>query len=252
MSTLKIAVLFDGAGLARLGLEQAGHECTGFELNPIAHHLSQFVGSGNCVLQDAKTVDLSLFQAAWCSPPCQGISSARTESELPKSEFSQDETLMEWSLTLGKRFQNLEMLWVENVTVQETDFNKWGRVYNAAQFLQTPIQNRNRIIGGYYPPPYLLRPYKKAFKGICPCITATEYKGSSSPKETRRACRFYGRKLTMFECAFHQGFEIPEEWHTPALGLTQVQWNEEIYRAIGNGVPVYMARAFGEAAAGYE
>ena len=27
---MRIAVLFDGAGLARLGLEQAGHTCVGF------------------------------------------------------------------------------------------------------------------------------------------------------------------------------------------------------------------------------
>lgn len=45
---MKIAVLFDGAGLARLGLEQAGHECIGVELDPVAHYLGQFVGSGEC------------------------------------------------------------------------------------------------------------------------------------------------------------------------------------------------------------
>lgn len=64
---LKIAVLFDGAGLARLGLEQAGHECTGFELNPVAHHLSKFVGSGNCVLADVRNVNLDEFDAVWVS-----------------------------------------------------------------------------------------------------------------------------------------------------------------------------------------
>ena len=31
---MNIAVLFDGAGLARLGLEQAGHTCIGIELDP--------------------------------------------------------------------------------------------------------------------------------------------------------------------------------------------------------------------------
>lgn len=65
---LKIAVLFDGAGLSRLGLEQAGHECTGYELNPIAHELSKHVGSGNCVLADVKDVDLTEFDAIWASP----------------------------------------------------------------------------------------------------------------------------------------------------------------------------------------
>ena len=55
---MKIAVLFDGAGLARLGLEQAGHDCIGFELDPWKHYLSTWVGSGNCVLADARKVDL--------------------------------------------------------------------------------------------------------------------------------------------------------------------------------------------------
>ena len=76
---LKIAVLFDGVGLSRLGLENCGHECTGYELNPIAHHLSTFIGSGNCVLSDVKDVNLSEFDAIWSSPPCQDRSSARTQ-----------------------------------------------------------------------------------------------------------------------------------------------------------------------------
>jgi site-specific DNA-cytosine methylase len=35
---MKIAVLFDGAGLARKGLEDSGHECTGFEIDPVSHY----------------------------------------------------------------------------------------------------------------------------------------------------------------------------------------------------------------------
>ncbi len=47
---MNIAVLFDGAGLARLGLEQAGHTCTGIELDPLKHMLSkrQRVVAGDC------------------------------------------------------------------------------------------------------------------------------------------------------------------------------------------------------------
>ena len=86
---MKIAVLFDGAGLARLGLEQAGHECTGVELDPAKHYLSQFVGSGNCILADATTFDVSGFDAVWASPPCQQRSSARTQGA-PTSQFSGD------------------------------------------------------------------------------------------------------------------------------------------------------------------
>ena len=30
------------------------------------------------------------------------------------------------------------------------------------------------------------------------------------------------------------------------LGLEQAEWKQNLYEAIGNGVPVYMAKAFGE------
>lgn len=237
---LKIAVLFDGVGLSRLGLELAGHDCIGFELNPIAHHLSKFVGSGKAVLADVRDVDLSEYDAIWASPPCQTRSSARTQGEAI-GEYCDD--LLEWSLDLKNKYPQ-KILWVENVTIQGKNGNDWGTVYNAAQFGDTPIQNRNRVIGGNYPVPTVQREYKKTFPGICPCVTASEYKGCASDK--RRASRFYGRRLTIQECAFHQGFEIPKEWLIPLKGYTTSKWNEEIYRGIGNGVPVYMAKAFGD------
>ena len=104
---MKIAVLFDGAGLARLGLEQAGHECVGFELNPIAHYLSTKVGSGRCELADVTKVDLTEFDGVWASPPCQWNSVARTQGD-PESAFSDD--LLDWALALSNY-----PLWVENV-----------------------------------------------------------------------------------------------------------------------------------------
>lgn len=238
---MKVAVLFDGAGLARLGLEQAGLDCTGFELNPIAHHLSQFVGSGNCKLMDVRDVDLTGYDAVWASPPCQQRSSARTQGA-PQSEFSDD--LLDWALTLRERFPNIKVIWVENVMVQGMD-NGWGQTYNAAQFGFEPIQNRNRVIGGFYPDPETKRLYKRFYEGICPCVTATEWKGCAS--DSRRASRFYGRKLTVDECAYHQGFQIPSGWSDPLTGFTNAAWIREQYQAIGNGVPVYMAKAFGEA-----
>lgn len=238
----KCAVLFDGAGLARLGLEQAGFDCVGFELNPIAHYLSGFVGSGKSVLADVKDVDLSEFEYVWASPPCQWISSGRTQGD-PQSQFS--ENLLNWSLQLKAVFPSIKTLWVENVMSMNASENNWGEKFNAAQFTFEPIQNRNRIIGGDYTYPNVFRPYKKAHKGVCPAITATEFRGCKTDK--RRASRFYGRKLTIEECAFHQGFEIPHAWLEPQFGLTHAKWKEEIYRAIGNGVPVYMAKAFGEA-----
>lgn len=224
-------------------------DCTGFELNPVAHYLGTFVGSGNCVLADVKDVDLSGFDYVWASPPCQWRSSSRTQGD-PSSEYSED--LLEWSLKIQERNKNIKVLWVENVMVQGSTGNEWGLKWNAAQFQRVPVQNRNRIIGGSYPLPKVFADYKKAFEGICPCITASEYKGCASDK--RRASRFYGRRLYLHECAYHMGFEIPTEWsvipewYEPKKGKSKFTgWNEELYTAIGNGVPVYMARAFGEA-----
>lgn len=250
---MKIAVLFDGAGLARLGLEQAGHECVGFELDPWKHYLSKHVGSGRSVLADVTKINLAGFDAVWASPPCQQFSSARTQGE-PVSEYAGD--FLEWSLSLPH-----EILWVENV-IPQGKMPTWGTPWNAAQFTEEPLQNRNRMIGGRYEGPSVFHEYKKAFPGVCPCITATEYKGCGSDK--RRASRFYGRKLTLQECAYHMGFEVPEAWFEPPEEFllmaneaksekagklvfnTWADWQKNLYEAIGNGVPVYMARAFGE------
>lgn len=236
---MNIAVLFDGAGLARLGMEQAGHNCIGFELDPWKHHLSQFVGSGNCVLEDVRNVDLSPYDAVWASPPCQQRSEARTQGA-PTSAFADD--LLNWSMALPTN-----VLWVENVMTQTASKNNWGKPWNACQFLQAPIQNRNRMIGGRYKDPTVFRPYERAFPGICPCITASEYKGCAS--DSRRASRFYGRRITLAEAAYHQGFEMPKEWRNVPKEFQGAsgKWKQNLYEAIGNGVPVYMARAFGEA-----
>lgn len=144
----RVAVLFDGCGLARLGLEQAGHECVGVELDPTKHYLSQFTCSGQCILQDATTVDLSPYDAVWASPPCQFLSIARTQG-LPTSPYATD--LLAWSLALVKRYPD-KTVWVENV-LPVTGRVSWGRSYNAAQFLSVPTQNRPRCVGGNYTPP---------------------------------------------------------------------------------------------------
>lgn len=83
---------------------------------------------------------------------------------------------------------------------------------------------------------------------ICPTVTATEYKGCAS--DDRRASRFFGRRLTLQECAGLQGLEvIPDGWfEVPAwYEGSPGQWTRNLYEAIGNGVPVYMSKAFGEA-----
>lgn len=249
---MKIAVLFDGAGLARLGLEQAGHQCTGVELHPVKHHLSKLVGSGDCVLGDATSFSLRGFDAVWASPPCAQRSTAikdlTRKGGYRNIKFQGD--YLPWCLDNLDR-QGL-VTWVENVTIQGSKGNEWGFTYNAAQFLKVPIQNRNRVVGGNYSLPRVFRSYRRWVPGICPCVSATEYKGCGSDKV--RASRFYGRKLTVDECAYHQGFKIPRAWRkvpdwfeppTPGSDRT-VHWGRALYEAIGDGVPVYMAKAFGK------
>ena len=124
---MKIAVLFDGAGLARLGLEQAGHTCVGVELDPHKHHLSSFVGKGDCLLADVRSFDLTGFDAVWASPPCQQRSQARTQGA-PRSIYADD--LVDWALAL-----DTNVLWVENVV---TSGKQFGALYNAAQFHEPP------------------------------------------------------------------------------------------------------------------
>jgi site-specific DNA-cytosine methylase len=48
------------------------------------------------------------------------------------------------------------------------------------------------------------------------------------------------------ECAYHQGFTIPPQWHQIPTGFSKSKWTHNLYEAIGNGVPPYMAKAFGD------
>jgi site-specific DNA-cytosine methylase len=246
VSGVRIAVLFDGAGLARLGLEQAGHDCTGYELDPYKHRLSQFIGSGNSTLADVRKVDLSGYDAVWASPPCQKRSQANnnlttSQKEVQEVIYLGYDELLQFSLNLPH-----EVLWVENVIEKQGD-NTWGNYYNAAQFQENPIQLRNRIIGGRFIEPKVYRPYKRYYKDlkICPAIMACQGQGGYSPK-FKRAEGFYGRKMTLDECAYHMGFEIPKEWYDKPNGVSDYEWKRILFEAIGNGVPAYMSRAFGE------
>jgi site-specific DNA-cytosine methylase len=199
------------------------------------------------VLADVRDVDLSSYDAVFASPPCQSRSSANTVGNVA-SPFGED--LLAWSLAL-----TTPILWVENIYAQAKAKNTWGTAWNAAQFTPDPVQNRNRVIGGRYLQPTVYRAWAKAFEGICPAIMATEYKGCATDK--RRASRFYGRKLTLNEVAYHQGFTVPMGWYdVPEMVnpkdkhgklFTPATWMHNLYEAIGNGVPVFMAQAFGEA-----
>lgn len=257
MRKLKIAVLFDGAGLARLGLEQAGHTCTGYEIDPAKHHLSRMVGSGNCVLADVRDVDLSSYDAVFASPPCQAWSDQNHVGESRKRYG--DKTMLEWALNLPH-----DILWVENVVSAETDaiMRRYARTlftskWNAAQFLPSPIQKRRRYVVGRFRAPYVYREFKYDYPALnaCPAVLASEYgqggMTADPDHERRKASRWYGRPLSLREMAYHQGLEIPEglirSWWHPMPGYTQAQWFVNLSQAIGNGVPTYMSRAFGEA-----
>lgn len=233
---MKIAVLFDGAGLARLGLEQAGHECTGFELNPDKHRLSLLVGSGNCILADATEVNLDSFDGVWASPPCSAHSGLHMVNVLYKYQHD----YLEWCLSLKSK---INPLWIENV-YDRTNYNWWGKLYNAGQFLKVPVQNRVRMIGGNYIKPKVYHSYIRKFQGTIPCITASEYKGGKTDRQ--RASGVLGRRLTIEECAYYQGFIVPKEWYIKPDNFTPAEWRNNLYEAIGNGVPVYMAKAFGD------
>lgn len=236
---MRIAVLCDGGGLARLGLELAGHECTGFELDPWKHRLSERLGSGNCVLADIRDVPIADFDAVWASPPCQYRSKAGSVYA-GKGPYD-NPYLLDWCLAVDVRM--FQAVWIENVAAWRAEDNAWGTLYNAAQFGKKALQNRNRVIGGKYIPPTDIRPYQRYVRGICPAITATEYKGG--PNDGRRASKWYGRRLTIQECAYHMGLSVPQSWYEVPKGVRAIDWRHNIYEAIGNGVPVYMAYAFG-------
>ena len=249
---MKIAVLFDGMGLSRLGLQEAGHDCTGIELAPEPHYIGGLI-DGDVHLADVRSpvsyLTIKDSHAVWASPPCQEISAARTQGA---AVGDYTENLLGWSLALRDKFDHLEFLWVENVKQYGRGKNDWGVLYNAAQF-EGARQNRQRVVGGHYPAPAVQREFAMYYPemNLCPCITATEYKVCAS--DTRRASRYYGRRLTVAECAYHMGLDEPlkqliddlqaPEWWTDRPS----DWKHAKYRALGNGVPVWMAKAFGAA-----
>ena len=154
-----ILVLFDGAGLMRLGLERCGHICVGVELDPVAHHLGQYVGSGNCIQGDATKCKhfIPLFDCVHASPPCQKRSAAAAphNKSLKRSAFETDH--LTWCYNLLSEFPDKYIL-IENIRSWCKAGNTWGEIYNAAQFTQNvAIQNRNRCFGGRYPKPGVLK-----------------------------------------------------------------------------------------------
>lgn len=231
------------------GLEASGHECVGVEIDPIACALSEALIDGDVmnVSVNDPSVDALIegSDAVWASPPCQMHSTAGDNNTNVESRLYVGDWLP-WSLGIMDRFPNIQTLWVENVVGNDAS---WGTLYNAAQFDGTR-QNRNRVIGGTYPPPRTKRPYARWYQNldICPAIMATEYKGCAGDRA--RASRYYGRRLTLDEAAFHMGLDgLPMDWQVKPKWFDGPwgEWERVQYRALGNGVPVWMSKAFGDA-----
>ena len=146
-------------------------------------------------------------------------------------------SLLAWALALPH-----DVLWVENVSVSKRD-DPWGHRWNAAQFLEQPLQNRVRVIGGRYKLPDVYWGYQKFYKGLVHCILVSD---GDCARRNFTASSYLGRDLSMQECAYYQGFAIPKAWFSVPDGYTVKQWRKNIFEAIGNGVPVYMSKKFGE------
>ena len=258
---LNILVLFAGAGLSTRGLLNAGHSCTDIEIDPYKQYLSTILNpEADHILSDVQDLDpefIASFDAIWASPPCQKRSLLNTteSSKTLQPEMAQHlDDLLAWSLALEN-----DILWVENVIEHGGD-NSWGQYYNAAQFLEIPVQVRQRIIGGRHRLPSTHRGYKPSYKydgwHVSPAVTASLWKRTNALRtyvETflKSTCEdFHGYVPTIDQVAWLQGINrVPVDWYDPPSDWqsTYLQWERVMYEGIGNGVPVYMAQAFGEA-----
>lgn len=164
----KCLVLFDGIGLSRLGLLQAGYHCCGVEIDAtnkiIGDELIKFFGyTSRSVCANVLDIPFDLmskFDAIWASPPCQTRSMANIKKDVSNPIVSQD--LLQWSLNLKGLTKTL---WVENV-YNKTCSSSWGTKYNQVQFQLIPTQSRCRIIGGNYTKPKLLREFKEWYPNV--------------------------------------------------------------------------------------
>lgn len=270
-----IAVLFDGAGLSRLGLTRAGHDCTGYELNETMAYLSNILCNKPAIIGDVRDYDYDQYDAIWASPPCKFWSDGNHFDTKDNHGIYGEKDLLLWSLDLIEKYSD-KTIWVENVIplrnrrTYAAEFKKqgyekyltygndwqWGELYNAAQFIVPPRQIRKRIIGGRYPKPetqlHFRHYYRHLLDTVSPAITATVWKDYYSDPQTVKVRRseviWWGRCPSVREAAWLQGIdEFPEEWWYPNRKTGYSVWRRALYQGIGDGVPVYMAKAFGEA-----
>ena len=276
---MNILVLFAGAGLSTRGLLNVGHSCVDVEydkdksylssiLNPEASHL---IGD----VRDLSDECIAQFDAVWASPPCQ-FWSGRRNAEWDIKETTGD--LLLWTLDKYRnRLDKNQVWWIENVIPQATarrdavqylkpfqDLltfgNTWqyGRLWNAAQFLDNPVQKRRRIVAGNYAQPHVYRKFKYNYPklNIPPALLALFYKRKPQPEHRKNGyvdcgvATFFGEFVTLEMAAKMQGVNIPSGWYDTPEGFTKLQWEHVIAHGLGNGVPVYMAEAFGRVYSG--
>lgn len=232
-------------------------------MHPAKHHLSKLLNpTVEHIQADVMTLDpewIASFDAVWASPPCQKRS-GMNKHDLTVAKYAKHDQLLDWSLNLPN-----DVLWVENVVSLD---NSWGHLYNGAQFDEKKRMLRTRVIGGRYGKPKTLLPYRAHYLNfgynIMPTILASHwhrknnsyFKSPHSGFVTDRAAHWFGRGFSVREYAYFMGFDIPDSlmqsWFYPLDGYTRRQWKIQLYEAIGNGVPVYMARAFAAEYGTYE
>lgn len=111
----------------------------------------------------------------------------------------------------------------------------WSQILEAHDFGASQKRKR-RFSSNWYLGP---EPVTVKHEDPLPTVVATEHKYFGSPRDTARAGRHYGRRLTIEEVNVAMG--LPQDFETPALTLAKS------YEVRGNGVPLQMGRAIAKA-----
>lgn len=180
-------------------------------------------------------VPKGVFDGVIGGPPCQSFSQA---------VIGHEPTLGDLTAEYERIILEAQPSWFlhENVRQAPVPFTKEyiskDFLLNAVDFGVNQSRTRRFTFGtkeGYDIEPFII-------KGIrhpdpLPTVTATEFKYGRGDR--RRAGRKLGRKLTLTE--MKEAFGLSVEWDAPAF------LKAEKYRAIGNAVPIPVARAIARA-----